>query len=53
MSDIRFCSVAHCDFFPENMMKCKVNDCYHRVFFYVMGIASETRAIITDSVKNC
>lgn len=27
-------------------MKCRVNDCYHRAFFYVMGIASETRANI-------
>ena len=27
MSDIRFRSAAHRDFFPENMMKCKVNDC--------------------------
>ncbi len=25
------------------MMKCRVNDCYHRAFFYVMGIAEETR----------
>lgn len=29
-------------------MKCKVNDCYHRAFFYVMGIASETRANISQ-----
>ena len=26
----------------EMMSKCKVNDCYHRAFFYVMGIAGET-----------
>ena len=44
MSNIRFRSAAHRDFFLENMMKCRVNDCYHRAFFYVMGIASETRA---------
>ena len=25
------------------MDKCKVNDCYHRAFFYVMGISEETR----------
>ena len=43
MADIRFRSTAHRDFFLENMMKCKVNDCYHRAFFYVMGIAEETR----------
>ncbi len=46
MSEIKFRSAAHRDFFLENMMKCSVNDCYHRAFFYVMGIASETRANI-------
>ena len=30
------------------MNKCRVNDCYHRAFFYVMGIASETRANINQ-----
>ena len=40
------------------MMKCRVNDCYHRAFFYVMGIAGETRRNInamfdfkTDCIK--
>ena len=46
MADIKFRDTAHRDFFLENMMKCRVNDCYHRAFFYVMGIASETRARI-------
>lgn len=32
----------------EMMSKCKVNDCYHRAFFYVMGIAGETRANINQ-----
>ena len=44
MSNIRFRSAAHRDFFLEMMNKSKVNDCYHRAFFYVMGIAAETRA---------
>ena len=48
MSEIRFCSTAHRDFFLENMMKCRVNDCYHRAFFYVMGIAAETRTNINQ-----
>lgn len=48
MADIRFRNTAHRDFFLENMMKCRVNDCYHRAFFYVMGIASETRANINQ-----
>lgn len=48
MADIKFRGTAHRDFFLENMMKCRVNDCYHRAFFYVMGIASETRANINQ-----
>lgn len=44
MSQIIFKSKEHRDFFLEMMSKCKVNDCYHRAFFYVMGIAGETRA---------
>ena len=58
MSEIRFRNAAHRDFFLENMMKCRVNDCYHRAFFYVMGIAGETRQNInamfdfkTDCIK--
>lgn len=43
MPDIKFCSTAHRNFFLENMMKCRVDDCCHRAFFYVMGIAEETR----------
>jgi len=57
MSEIRFRNTVHRDFFLENM-KCKVNDCYHRAFFYVMGIAGETRRNInsmfdfkTDCIK--
>ena len=48
MADIKFRDTAHRDFFLENMMKRRVNDCYHRAFFYVMGIASETRANINQ-----
>ena len=32
MADIKFKSAAHRDFFLENMMKSRVNDCYHRAF---------------------
>ena len=59
MSNIRFRSVEHQDFFLENMMKCRVNDCYHRAFFYVMGIAGETRNNINqmfdfkNDYRNC
>lgn len=48
MSDIKFRSEAHRDFFLEMMGKCKTNDSYHRAFFYVMGIAGETRANINQ-----
>mgnify|MGYP007025183456 CR=1 FL=1 len=58
MSEIKFRNAAHRDFFLESMMKCRVNDCYHRAFFYVMGIAGETRRNInamfdfkTDCIK--
>ena len=30
----------------DMMSEAKRNDCYHRAFFYVMGIAPETRANI-------
>lgn len=43
MSKIQFRNAAHRDFILENLDKCKVNDCYHRAFFYVMGISEETR----------
>ena len=46
MPSIQFRSAAHRDFFLEMMSQCRVNDCYHRAFFYVMGIAPETRANI-------
>ena len=39
MSKIQFRNAAHRDFVLENLDKCKVNDCYHRAFFYVMGIS--------------
>ena len=46
MAEILFSSMAHRNFYLENMMKCKVKDRYHQSFFYVMGIAAETRANI-------
>ena len=44
MSNVKFRSAAHRDFFLEMMSRSKVNDTYHRAFFYVMGISEETRA---------
>ena len=46
MSTIRFASPEHRDFFLDMMSMARQNDSYHRAFFYVMGIAPETRANI-------
>ena len=35
MADIRFRNTAHRDFFLENMMKCRVNDCYHLSLIHI------------------
>ena len=51
MSKIQFRNAAHRDFVLENLDKCKVNDCYHRAFFYVMGISEETRMNIGKTVS--
>lgn len=48
MSNVKFSSVAHQDFFLEMMRKCKTNDSYHRAFFYVMGISGDTRRNINQ-----
>ena len=44
--NIRFTSAEHRDFFLRMMSEARKNDCYHQSFFYVMGIAPETRANI-------
>ena len=44
--NIRFASEEHRDFFLSMMSKSRRNDSYHRSFFYVTGIAPETRANI-------
>ena len=44
--NIRFASEEHRDFFLSMMAQSRHNDSYHRSFFYVMGIAPETRANI-------
>ncbi len=43
---ITFASKAHRDFYHEMMKNSRKDDCYHRAFFYVMGITPETRANI-------
>lgn len=43
---IQFASKEHRDFYFDMMARSRKNDCYHRAFFYVMGIAPETRANI-------
>ena len=44
--NIRFASEEHRDFFLSMMSKSRRNDSYHCSFFYVMGIAPETRSNI-------
>jgi len=56
MSDVKFHSKEHRDFFLEMMSKCRVNDSYHRAFIYVMGIARETRRninVMFDFENDC
>lgn len=48
MSKIQFRNAVHGDFVLENLDKCKVDDRYHRVSFYVMGISEETRTNIGE-----
>ncbi len=48
MSEPRFHSREHREFYFEMLAKCAVDDSYHRAFFYVTGIAPETRAHIDD-----
>lgn len=43
MSEIKFCSKEHQTFFLNMMEQSMVKDSYHRAFFYVIGIAEETR----------
>lgn len=43
---VTFASKEHRDFFYQMMEKSGKDDCYHRSFFYVMGVAPETRANI-------
>lgn len=46
MTEPRFHSREHHDFYFEMLAKSAVDDSYHRAFFYVMGLSEETRAHI-------
>jgi len=43
-----FKSKEHQQFYIDMMRECEVNDTYHQAFFYVMGIAEETRKNINQ-----
>ena len=43
---IHFASREHRDFYHDMMAQSRRQDCYHQAFFYVMGIAPETRVNI-------
>lgn len=56
--NIRFASEDHQEFFFSMMENARKKDSYHRAFFYLMGISSETRTNIhqmfdfdEDSIK--
>ena len=54
--DIIFNSKEHKKFFFEYLDKCKVNDEYHRAFFYVIGLSDEARQNINrlfDFKEDC
>jgi hypothetical protein len=40
---VMFCSREHQEFFFDMMNRCKIKDSYCRAFFYITGIAEETR----------
>lgn len=48
MGEPKFQSWAQRDFYYEMLAKSAVSDCYHRAFFYVMGLSEDTRAHIGD-----
>ena len=48
MEKLNFKSEEHRSFYYAMLDKCRVNDCYHRAFFYVMGLSGETRAHIRN-----
>lgn len=56
MSNILFSSTEHKNFYTEAMQKCKVSDCFHSSFMYLMGLTPETRKNIThlfDFKRDC
>lgn len=43
MSETRFASKEHEKFYYQMLNKSRINDSYHRAFFYCMGISDTTR----------
>jgi hypothetical protein len=43
MSEMRFASKEHENFFFTMLHKCGNTDCYHRAFFYCVGISDTAR----------
>ena len=48
MEKLNFKSEEHRSFYFAMLNKGGVDDCYHRAFFYVMGLSAETRAHIDN-----
>lgn len=47
-TEIKFISAKHQEFYASMMTKAKRDDCYHRAFFYIVGLTDETRRHIGD-----
>ena len=55
MTEIKFASKEHKDFFLAMLHKCGSTDCYHRAFFYCVGISGTARTNVErvfDFVKD-
>lgn len=48
MSEIKFISTEHQEFYVSMTAKAKKEDCYHRAFFYTVGLVDETRRNFED-----
>ena len=47
-TELKFISAEHRDFYTDMVAKARKDDCYHRAFFYVMGLMDETRQHIGE-----
>ncbi len=48
IAGVKFTDDKHQEFYIAMMARVKRNDCYHRAFFYVIGLTDDTRRHIKD-----